>query len=187
MGKELRYSTEQRKQLLALGVTLSDIRASEAEETSFSDALELATTSRSAKVDDLQADADRSAKATKRALRPENDTHSGISVYNPKGEPWPTMPYEGIWIVEPVNQDNQSTVEEIRLFMQLEPGEYKCERSDGSVIKVTVKVERNDFDGRISRKTVWFDTRNHLRHNLPSKAAMMRDMIRQHETALVTA
>ena len=73
MAKEVTtqtYSTVQRKELIGLGVSLADIRASEAEGTTFEDAIELAHAAKTANDDDLQADADRTAKATKRALRP---------------------------------------------------------------------------------------------------------------------
>lgn len=192
MAKEVTtqtYSTVQRKELIGLGVSLADIRASEAEGTTFEDAIELAHAAKTANDDDLQADADRTAKATKRALRPENETHPGISVYNPTGGPWPVMPYEGIWVVEPVHQDYQCTVEEIELFTQLEPGEYRCQRSDGAVLPVSVTVERGGPENRVTKKKVWFNTRDQLRHNLPPKTVMMREMIRQHaeSKALVTA
>ena len=99
------------------------------------------------------------------------------------------MPYEGIWVVEPVHQDYQCTVEEIELFTQLEPGEYRCQRSDGAVLPVSVTVERGGPENRVTKKKVWFNTRDQLRHNLPPKTVMMREMIRQHaeSKALVTA
>ena len=175
-----RYSVQQRQELLALGVTLADIRAGEAEELSFEDALALAQSAKAAAEADKQGDADRTAKATRRALRPENETHPGKSVYNPTGGPWPDMPYEGIWVVEPVHQDYQCTVEEIELFVALQPGKYMCQRSDGSPLPVEVSVERGGPENKVTKKKVWFNTRDQLRHNLPPKTAMMREMIRQH-------
>lgn len=135
----------------------------------------------------IRLQADENAKANRRALRPENERHPGVSVYNPSGGTWPKPKCKLIWIAEPVDQDHQSTVEEIELFNELQPGDYTCTRSDGTKMRVKVSAERSDIDNSILKLTVWFDTRDHLRHNLPPKTAMLREMLaQQKERQLVT-
>ncbi len=82
MATLTKLSPEQKKTLAALGVSLRDIRDMQEEGYSFEQMQEVAE----GIVAQKQDDATRQAKATKRAMRPENETHPGISALNPVGD-----------------------------------------------------------------------------------------------------
>lgn len=184
MPKET-YTLEQRKTLLANGVSMGDIRASEAEGTPYADALELAITARTAGDTSAQEDADRLAKANKRAMRPENERHPGISVFSyPEGDvarPRPQFKCEMFWLNDKLDYD-VTTALEIELMNQLVPGEYRCQRPDGSQFKVDVKAEIDPLTLKMGRLTVWFETRGGLHRVLSSRVQMLREIIEQQKT-----
>lgn len=92
------------------------------------------------------------AQAMKKALRPENELHPGISVYNPRGEqkyprPKPTQIYmlAKYPICDPGNYDT-TTYSELELLNQLKPGIYPITKSDGLTVNVLVKTEYDGAD-----------------------------------------
>lgn len=192
MAKETNYTVTQRKELLALGSTMGDIRASESEGTSFEDCLELTQAALQAKGADLQANADRLALANKKALMPENQRHPAVSVFShPEGDlarPRTKFRCLSFWLNEPLDYD-VTTEEEITLMNQLVPGEYRCMRPDGAPFKVSVKGEKDEFTGKMTKLMVWFETRGGLHKALNSRVQMLKDIIAQQkpEALLATA
>lgn len=99
------------------------------------------------KIADVEIAADIHARAMKKALRPENEVHPGISVYNPQGERdhprtrpshlFMMGPYP---IADPGNFDTV-TKTEIELLNALEPGSFPVTKADGTMVKVHVKRE----------------------------------------------
>ena len=126
----------------------------------------------------LKKQAQYQAEATKRAMRPENETHPGVSVYNPLGErdhPKPPLKCKMFWC----GVDEQIEVltrEEVELMNQLMPGSYPFHRTDGSVDKLTVTAE-SDAYGVWTRMFVDFPATGDARANLPSRVAMLREVL----------
>lgn len=176
--KKTTYTVAQRNQLFALGANLSDVRAFESDGFEFDEALEQLRTIREAKDLDRQSEADRSAKATKRAMRPENETAPGVSAYHPKGTAHAVEPVcETFWIGNPVLGD-VDTDEEVALINQVQPGVYRCEKADGTPFNVFVEAER-DAAGNMTKKKISFPCSGQQRHNHKSRLLILQEMLAQ--------
>lgn len=130
----------------------------------------------------MERQADLTAEANRKALRPENVQHPGISAFsrpggelaNPKGE----LRYRMTWAGTPVDKD-ALTPEEFDLMNELTPGDYRCTRPDGSKFPVQITGTSNPNTGQLDRIDVFFATRGQLRHGLPSMVVMCRELIAQ--------
>lgn len=129
----------------------------------------------------LQKRAKYEAEAHARLQRKENETHPGISVYNPQGErdhPHPDLKCKIFWCGYP-EQKETLTGEEIALLNQLdEPGEFLFHKTDGSVEKAIVSGEK-DARGQWVRLLINFPCQGDNRHNLPTKVALLREILKQ--------
>ena len=155
---------------------------------------ELIASNKSLSIDEqralMQEQADLTAKAHQKLARPENITHSGISVYsreggelaNPKGE----LPFKRILWGGTQDAPEMLTAEEHDLFLQVNPGNYTIRRPDGSRFTVAVAMEKNDITGKIDLLDVRFPTRGKLKDGLPSKVDMLRQMIAQSPESAVS-
>jgi hypothetical protein len=88
-----------------------------------------------------------SAQTMKRALKPENETHPGISVFSyPEGDvskPRPALPFQLFWNNFPIHKFvEQHHWYELQLFSQLTPGEYHVSlANDEGAQPITVKAD----------------------------------------------
>lgn len=169
---------------LRTGASMGDVWEMQDRGFSVRDALEMFTAAAAARSElDGQAravTAEENAKALKRALIPENVRHPGRSVYSyPEGDlarPRPELACPTFWVGQPMEND-VDLVEEILLINQLQPGQFRCSKSDGSKVTVDVNARRNPDTMAIEQKEVWFPTRGQHRFNLLSKVAMLKEMI----------
>lgn len=178
MGKTSTLTLAQRKQCLALGATFTEIRDLENAEFSFEEILDQCETAKAAKDQSLQADADRNAKAQKKALRPENETAPDVSAYHPNGGANKVEPRcETYWNGQPVWGDVDSD-EEVTLMNQVKPGIYLCSKTDGSKFKVAVDAQF-DMAGKITKLTMAFPCSGQQRHNHRSRVDILQEMLAQ--------
>lgn len=137
-------------------------------------------------IDLLKLQADLTAEANRRALRPENEKHPGISVFsraggelaNPKG----TLPFALTLAGVPENGEALTAIEFdliLAVAASCWSGEYRCTKSDNSAFKVEVQNLRHPDTGHTEKLHIIYATRGHLRHNLPPIAAMCRELIAQ--------
>jgi len=181
-------SPDQFKEAAALG-SVSEVRELSNDGYSFEDIKAILETQRDARLVEKSGDVAASAKANalaqKQVLRPENETHPGISVYSyPEGDvkrPRPRLKCRMFWLAEEVAHD-VSTAQELELFNQIQPGRYKCERPDGSPLRVDVTAEVDDVTGKPSKLTVWFETRGGLHRTLGSRVSILKSIIEQQTT-----
>jgi hypothetical protein len=140
--------------------------------------------------DRVETEAEIHARAMKRQLRPENETHPDKSVYNPLGErdhPKPPLKcamYHGPYVYEP----QTLTRMEVELLNQLEPGSYDVTKGDGTVVPFTV-VPSFKLDGRtVERLTVNFPCADDdQKQNYPPLVQMLREVVDQIEVRRLTA
>lgn len=130
------------------------------------------------------------ATAMKRALRPENTRHPGISALNPRGDkdyPRPKLKYKRVNVPyrsEPEDFDR----ERIELLNLLEQGQYMVDRNDGTQVQISVKIVRNDLTQE--PEELWFispfaySSENRLL--MPSMTSMMRAMIGEKADSVMT-
>lgn len=128
----------------------------------------------------LERQAELNAKAHQKLTRPENPQHPGKGVYAyPEGEvarPKPALRCKMTWGGTDELHDVLTPLE-CELLNQIQPGSYILERTDGSAMKVEVAAQRNDTTNAFERIDVRFQTRGQLRHNLPNKVNMLRQII----------
>lgn len=118
------------------------------------------------------------AEAHQKLTKRENETHPGISVFNPLGErdhPNPTLKCKMYWCGYDL-QAEQLTRVEIELLNQAIPGEFSFTRTDGSPERLTITGTKNP-DGSFEKLEFLFASKGDNRHNLPSMAAMLRQCI----------
>lgn len=100
------------------------------------------------------------SSAIQKAMKPENDTHPGLSAFShPKGDramPKPPLPFQLFWNNYPASKFPETeTWAEWEMYAQLTPGEYTILRRDGS--RMTTKVEgERDADGKLTTVRVTF-------------------------------
>lgn len=113
------------------------------------------------------------AKSTRKALKPENDTAPDVSAFNPRGErdhPRPRLRRKTYWAGAELHHD-ELTLDEIELFNQVE---HTVEARHGSW---RAELKRTGSDGT-SELHVTFPCRNtDDRMDLPSMALMMRELL----------
>jgi hypothetical protein len=139
--------------------------------------------------DQVEAQAQIHALAMKKQLRPENETHPDISVFNPRGErdhPRPRLMCEMFLGPYPLERD-VLTWRELELLNQLEPGLYDITKADGSVVPFHV-IPRLRADGRtVERLTIAFPCADDdQKQNFPPFATMLREVVDQIEVRKLT-
>lgn len=129
--------------------------------------------------DYIQRVADANAQANKRALRPENEQHPGISVFSyPEGDqahPKPDLKAKVFWVGYPLEKDTL-TPEEVALVNELEPGTYTFTRTDNSVAQVVIEA-KYDAAGQVARLEVTFPAKGDAHKLLPPMVVMLRAML----------
>lgn len=126
--------------------------------------------------DVLRKQAQFQAEATKKALRPENEQHPGISVFRPNGrDDTLQLKCKMTWVGYPLDADGV-TPEEIAALNEIDQiGEFPYHKTDGSLEKFTIRGEK-DAHGRWSALHFSFPCRGINKHNQPSKVNQLREV-----------
>lgn len=129
--------------------------------------------------DTLQKRAKYEAEAHHRLTKRENETHPGVSAYNPLGDvahPRPDLKCRMFWIGYQLEKDSL-TREEIDLLNLIdETGKVPFTRADGSRDELVITGERNAMGGW-ERLEFMFPARGEKKHNLPSMTSMLREAL----------
>lgn len=126
--------------------------------------------------------ADRIARATKTAGRPDNQSPPGISVFNPRGDKdFPKPPLKAqIFAPWPVEHES-ITREEVELFNLIQPGDYIVVRNDGTkakfMVKATYKMDSDVMDRILINHDTAFNNDNHTL--IPPLTSVLRQMLKQ--------
>lgn len=119
------------------------------------------------------------AEAHVRLTKRENETHPGISVFNPQGErdhPKPELKCRMFWVGFPLEKD-ALTPTEIALLNQVEEvGKFSFTRTDGSPDTMVIEGER-DANGDWAKLEFIFPARGDKKNNLPSMVSMLREVL----------
>lgn len=100
-----------------------------------------------------------SAQTMQKALKPENETHPGLSAFShaegDQKQPKGALPFECYYNGYPVHKFPETeTWREWQLYSQVKPGEYTVIRKDGTPMHVTVRGEK-DALGKLTK--VWIE------------------------------
>jgi hypothetical protein len=122
-----------------------------------------------------------SATAMQKAMKPENDTHPGISAFSyPEGDaakPKPTLPFQFFYNAYPCHKFPETEHwRELELMAQVQPGEYTVIRKDGSKMAVTVKGER-DADNKLTAIKVEFPISRDEKALVPPKSVVLYQLV----------
>lgn len=129
----------------------------------------------------LKKQAQYQAEANKKALRPENEQHPGISVYRPNGRKNLELKCKTFWVGYPLDVDTL-TEDEVRLINEIDRvGEYTFTKSDGSASKISVTGER-DANGNWTRMLFHFPCQGDDRYSLPSMKSILTE-VRERQNA----
>ena len=134
----------------------------------------------------LKKRAEYDAEAMRRALHPEIEFHPGISVYShPEGDkahPKEPLKCQVFWVGFPLELETLTT-EEAELANQLVShtamrgeAKYTVTRTDGTPMQVDVTCDTDNLN-QIRKLMIMFPCRDEQRHNLPSMANMLREML----------
>lgn len=128
-------------------------------------------------------------RAQRASARPSNEVAHMRSELNPRGELLPdwVKPRLLCDMMIPWRAENESsTREEVELLnlMTKCPGQYVVERNDESRVKLSVKLEWNEDETRVTRMVFSHDTafRNEYFRTMPPLARMLRQMLSQNKS-----
>jgi len=121
------------------------------------------------------------ATAVQKAMKPENETHPGISAFSyPEGDrarPRPVIPHEFFYNNYPVHKFPETEHwRELELACEVVPGSYTVIRRDGSRMTVEVKGERN-ADGKLTRVSVEFPVTRDEKALVPPKQVVLYQIL----------
>jgi hypothetical protein len=121
------------------------------------------------------------ATAVQKAMKPENETHPGLSALSyPEGDrarPRPVIPHEFLYNNYPMHKFPETEHwRELELACQVVPGTYTVIRNDRSAMTVEVKGDR-DADGKLTRVSVEFPVSREDKGKIPAKAVVLYQLI----------
>lgn len=121
------------------------------------------------------------ATAVQKAMKPENETHPGISAFSyPEGDrarPRPVLPHEFLYNNYPMHKFPETEHwRELELACEVVPGSYTVIRRDGSRMSVEVKGERN-ADGKLTKVSVEFPVSREEKALVPPKQVVLYQLV----------
>jgi hypothetical protein len=121
------------------------------------------------------------ATAVQKAMKPENETHPGLSALSyPEGDrarPRPVIPYEFFYNNYPMHKFPETEHwRELELACEVQPGTYTVIRRDGSRMTVEVRGERN-ADGKLTKVSVEFPVSREDKGLIPPKTVVLYQVI----------
>lgn len=117
--------------------------------------------------DDLAEILANNAQSMKKALKPENEKHSNVSAFHPKGGPHMELPYECFYLNFPLHKSVETCHDrELELLLQVKPGSYRILRKDLSDMEVTVRADTTPT-GKITRLFIEFPVAREEKHQIP--------------------
>jgi hypothetical protein len=131
--------------------------------------------------EDLASILEANSKTMQKALKPENDTHPGKSVFShPEGDiakPKGDLPFQFFYNGYPCHMFPETeTWREWELMKQVVPGEFTVMRKDGTVMKVVVTGER-DALGKTTKLDVQFPVSREEKWLVPPKSVVLYQLI----------
>ena len=154
------WTMEQLHEIVSAGMSVSDARSLLQEGFAPDAVLELAKAQAARTVQAAADTQTATAKAMQKAMKPENETHPGISPFSyPEGDkarPRVTVPYEVSYNGYPMTKFPEiNHWRECELLALVQPGQFSVLRKDGTKMDVEVKAER-DADGKITKMDIRF-------------------------------
>lgn len=176
------WTTDDLKAAVAAGLSVSEARQLREEGWSVEDALAIAGTQATQRTS-LAVEAQRAtAQAMQKAMRPENETHPGVSALSyPEGDVARprALPFEFYYNGYPCHKFLETEHwREVELMAETEPGDYQVMRKDHSLMTVKVEAER-DATQRVTKLEVRFPVSREDKWHVPPKAVVLAQMRRQ--------
>jgi len=182
MGDPTKYTVDELRQIVGAGMSVTEAKLLLDDGYTPADVLELAQLKAQQAVQSTADAQTATAKAMQKAMRPENETHPGISAFSyPAGDrekPKPPLPFEVFIDNYPCHKWPETEHwREWELMAQLQPGDFTVMRKDGMQMRVTVKGER-DLDGQLSKVLVELPKDKDERKQVPAKIVLLSQLVR---------
>ena len=104
--------------------------------------------------DDLAEILQANSKSLQKAMKPENESHPGISVFRPKGGSPPDIGFKFFYFNYPVSQFPETQTDaELALASQLKAGKFTVLRKDGTPMQIEVSAKQ-DVNGKTEEMSV---------------------------------
>jgi hypothetical protein len=176
------YSMSQLMDIVAAGMPVADARALLDDGFAPDKVLELAVMQASQRVSAAADVQTATAKAMQKAMKPENDTHPGISDFSyPEGDvarPRPMPPFEFWMNGYPCTKFPETQHwRELELMCEVRPGNYTVMRKDFSTMKVDV-VGSVDAGGNLTRVDVNFPITREERGHVPPMTVLLYQLVK---------
>lgn len=170
------------RDIVAAGMSVSDARALLAENFSPEAVLELAVLQSQQRLTAAADAQTATAKAMQKAMRPENETHPGVSAFSyPEGDrakPKPALPFAFSYNGYPVSKFPETQHwRELELMAQVTPGTYTVLRKDGSVMTVEVSAEK-DANGAITALDLHFPVSRDDKPLVPPQMVVLYQIVK---------
>lgn len=177
------YSAEDLFAIVDAGMPVGEARALLSDGFSVDVVLSLAQRQARQRVDAATETQAATAKAMQKAMRPENETHPGISAFSyPEGDrarPRVTLPFEFFLNGYPCHKFPETEHwRELELMAQVKPGVFTVLRRDGSLMKVDVEGTK-DANGTVTRIEVKFPITREERWLVPPKIVLLHQLVHQ--------
>lgn len=175
------YTLAQLREIVAAGMGITEAKTLLDEGYAPADVLDLAQLQASQRADQAAAQQTATAKAMQKAMRPENETHPGISAFSyPEGDvarPKPAPAYEFFYNGFPVHKSLETHHwRECELMKDVEPGEYTVIRKDTTRMTVTVRGER-DADGKLTKIDLSFPVSREEKPLVPPMMSVLYQIV----------
>ncbi len=126
-----------------------------------------------------------SAQTMKRALKPENDHHPGVSVFSyPEGDvakPRPALAHEVYWNGFPVHQFPETWHWlELELLARIAPGEYFVSKANDEGAHAVSATGEYDADGKLTKLTILCQCSRDEQRTAPPGAVWLYQMLHKH-------
>jgi hypothetical protein len=122
-----------------------------------------------------------SASSMQKAMKPENDTHPGISALSyPEGDvarPRPTLPFECFYNRYPVHKFPETQHwRELELLAEVKPGKYTVIRRDNTPMPVEV-LGTKDANGNLTKIEIEFAVSREEKALVPPMAVLLYQIV----------
>lgn len=179
------YSMDDLRAIVQAGMGIGEAKALLDDGYSASDVLELAQMQGAQRVKAAADAQTATAKAMQKAMRPENETHPGISALSyPEGDrakPKAPLPFEVFVDNYPCHKWPETEHwREWELMAQLQPGTFTIMRKDGAKMRIEVRGERN-VDGKLEKVMVELPKDKDERKQVPPKMVLLEQIVRADE------
>lgn len=180
-----KWTMDELRGIVAAGMSVGEARLLLEEGYAPADVLELAQLQSTRKKQEAAEAQTATAKAMQKAMKPENETHPGVSAFSyPEGDvkhPKVTLPFQFFYNNYPFHKFPETQHwRELELASQVQPGSYTVLRKDTSKMVVTVTATK-DADNKIEKLELSFPVLRDEKGLTPPQSVLLYQVVNSHK------